>query len=333
MLIHWTNSQPFQKVYALLSLLLPTSMLLLRESICFFYIALLSLHLCDSFSLESPPSTPWRTHILVDSNDETISSCKELTPDDDRPDEDELEMFFPTARRYFQFPSSENDAADSDPIMIRQTSFGCGKLGYQVWSSAIALSLYLCNYQDLTKDQSVMELGAGCGLPSALCRDVLGAASVLATDFWMLPTSEWEKDRLIPENWHGVNLEFNICNDASKNANIQQLDWHKSDSIREALQIGKPKIVIGSDLVYYPTDVAPLWNTIEICLKEGDVDQVLLLSPLKPTMREALPEFRQLLEDKGKDGFTVEMDGLTLHQDEIGNSMEHFLRMSIALAQ
>ncbi|CAJ1945206.1 unnamed protein product [Cylindrotheca closterium] len=241
-------------------------------------------------------------------------------------------MFYPTARRYFQFPSSEHNAVDSDPIMIRQTSFGCGKLGHQVWPSAIALSLYLCS-QDFTKDKSVMELGAGCGLPSAVCRDILGVDSVLATDFWMLPTSEWEKGRLIPENWHGINLEFNICKDASKTANIQQLDWHKPDSIRDALRIGKPKIVIGSDLVYYPTDLEPLWNTIEICLKEGNLDQVLLVSPLEPITREALPEFRQLLEGKGKDGYTVEIEELTVHRDEIGNSVDHFLRMSIALAQ
>jgi predicted nicotinamide N-methyase len=264
---------------------------------------------------------------LQNSDDETLGRCIEFPPEDDRPDEDELEILYPTTRCRFSFVAADHDDTSKDTIMIRQTSFGCGKLGHQVWSSSIALSVYLCSRPDLTQNQSIMELGAGCGLPSAVCRDVLGASSVLATDFWMV--GDREKDRLIPENWHGINLEFNVV--TSPRAKVQHVDWFNPDTVRQALHTGQPNIVVGSDLVYYPTDLEPFWNTIDICLKEGGVDEVILMSPLKPETREALPEFRKMLESRANEGYDINLKELTLHKDEIGNSVDRFLSMSIAM--
>lgn len=102
---------------------------------------------------------------------------------------DEVEEWYPTTRQYFQFfnPHPDSNAEDSSPVLpIRTTSFGCGKMGYQIWTSSIVLSLLLSSpcYRHKIQGRRVLELGAGCGLPSVVCRDVLGAASVVATDFW-----------------------------------------------------------------------------------------------------------------------------------------------------
>lgn len=285
------------------------------------------LNLSHSLSTVQKHDNPWKIHILQDSEGATLGQCTEFFPEDDRPDEDELEMLFPTVRRRFAFGTAINDGLTQDKIMIRQTSFGCGKLGYQVWPSSIALSLYLCNHPEMIKDQNIMELGAGCGLPSAVCRDLLGARFILATDFWMV--SKCEQDRLIPESWHGINLKFNV--ETSPKAKAQHVDWFNPDTVRHALEVGQPNIVVGSDLIYYPTDLWSLWNTIEICLKDGDVDEVILISPLKPDVREALPEFRKMLENKGGKEYNVKIRELSLHCNEIGNSVDTFLSMSIAL--
>eukprot|EP00980_Cylindrotheca_fusiformis_P005135 scaffold1087_cov136-Cylindrotheca_fusiformis.AAC.21 len=288
----------------------------------------LLLKLGHAFSTLPTQDTAWKTHILENSDGETLARCIEFLPEDDRPDEDELEMMYPTIRRHFAFDGGASDEHFFEgKILCRQTSFGCGKLGHQIWPASIALSAYLCSRPELIKNKSVMELGAGCGLPSAVCRDVLQASYILATDFWMV--GDFEKDRLIPENWHGVNLEFNVA--TTQRAKVQQVDWFNPDTVRQALQTCQPNIVVGSDLVYYPADLEPFWNTIDICLKEGDVDQILLVSPLKPETREALPEFRKLLEAKGADAYDIKMEELTMHCNEIENSADSFLAMNIAM--
>ena len=144
---------------------------------------------CQCFSTQTNNAI-WRTYILTDFEEEfEIGSCSESPPEDDRPDEDELELLYPTMRRHFNFCNNGYSSPSID-VMVRQTSFGCGKLGHQVWASSIALSLFLSGpYDYKVRGQSVLELGAGCGLPSAVCSDVLGARSVMATDFWMQPKS------------------------------------------------------------------------------------------------------------------------------------------------
>ena len=80
-------------------------------------------------------------------------------------EEDDVELFYPTTRRAFQFPHRSAEA-----VGIRQTSFGCGKLGANVWPSSIALASLLANGGTPTEGRRILELGAGCGLPSATAR-------------------------------------------------------------------------------------------------------------------------------------------------------------------
>jgi predicted nicotinamide N-methyase len=286
----------------------------------------ISSYQCFSAPTTNNKANLWNSYILVNSQDTILARCDELQPEDDRPDEDELEMLFPTVRRHFTFGSDKD-------VMIRETSFGCSKMGHQVWPSAIALSLYMisCTDELSIEDQSVMELGAGCGLPSVVCRDVLQAKAVLATDFWIQSVDDFEKDRLIPDNWHRTNLDFNVAKPLS--ATIRHVDWHDPQTVEQALESSKPKLVVGSDLVYYSMDVNPLWNTIELCLDRtiGGADQVILILPIKDT-RESLPEFKALLESKSSEDFYhVDMDELSMHRGEANDTVDHFLKISISI--
>ena len=268
----------------------------------------------------------------------------------DKPDEDELEVLYPTTRRYFCFgdeqeddPTTTTTTTTTKEVMIRTTSFGCGKLGAQIWKSSLALCLYCGNHHLLHNDdddennhhliqnQNVLELGAGCGLPSVLFRDVLGAASVIATDFWREEDEDFDKDRLVPEHWHRINLEYNVVR-RGEPATVQRLDWHDPNSIKAILDKYPVDLVVGSDLIYYDMDLEPLWNTLDFLLKESGVKQVLLVSALSEA-REALPEFLELIKTKGQEGhYHIEMEELIMldtNRREEEDAQERFLKISV----
>ena len=247
-------------------------------------------------------------------------------------------MFYATTKRYFRFPPiSNNDKAvteDHKLLQIRQTSFGCGRLGATVWPSSIALASLLAGdtYRSSIQGKRILELGSGCGLPTLTAKEVCCADQVLASDYW-------EKEglivgnRLVPKDLFGVNLAYNV------GCEPRNLDWHDELSVFDALTNFEPDIMVGSDLVYYPDDTEPLLQTLDILLKNGGGAQnLLLILPLPPTAeREALPEFRRRIEggvlgnggDKGKD---VMLDDLKMRVCSASTNEEethNFLRIRI----
>ncbi|GFH55389.1 hypothetical protein CTEN210_11865 [Chaetoceros tenuissimus] len=242
------------------------------------------------------------------SQGQEISKCFELKPpfqdlymneeevESNKSPKDELELLFETKKRYFQFHQQN--------------------------------LCYLCANKDKIQNKNILELGAGVGLPSVVCRDVLGASSVVATDFWKESFDNENNDNNldvnIPTHWHGENLKYNV-QDSSKNAFVESLDWTNSDSTRNILEKFDIDVVIGSDLIYYEHVMHPLWNTLEILLER--VDEVILFSPLiAKGKRQALPAFRDLLESKNKRGlYSISMDEFQMY----GSDGSRFLKMSI----
>mmetsp|Transcript_17495 Transcript_17495/g.29637 ORF Transcript_17495/g.29637 Transcript_17495/m.29637 type:complete len:110 (+) Transcript_17495:474-803(+) len=95
-------------------------------------------------------------------------------------------------------PTPGNDEAvteDHKLLQIRQTSFGCGRLGATVWPSSIALASLLARdtYRSSIQVKRILELGSGCGLPTLTAKEVCSADQVLATGYW-------EKEGLIVGN-------------------------------------------------------------------------------------------------------------------------------------
>jgi len=244
-------------------------------------------------------------------------------------EEDDVELYYPTTRRAFMFPNHPPNKL----LEIRQTSFGCGRLGATVWPSAIALACLLASddSNSLIKGKRVMELGSGCGLPSLVAKEICSSQDILATDYWE-ENMDGPGDRLVPKDLFGVNLAYNIGSDAT--SSVQHLDWHDEMGTLKVASDFRPDVIIGSDLVYYPMDTPPLLQTLEILLKAGGAKDALLISPLRPAYseREALPEFRSLLENGALgDGCEVTMDefemvGMGINGDE---ETHKFLRIQV----
>lgn len=286
-----------------------------------------------------------RPLILVDdTTGQVLAQGYEMEPfpeERDKPDEDELEILYPTQRQFFQFTES------SPTLQVRSTSFGCSKMGHQIWPSSLALCLSLLH--DYHHDPvpawptSVLELGAGCGLPSILCRDVLQIPRVVATDFWYpdQDPSQRISGRLVPEVWHGINLEYNVqC--LEQGATVQPLDWHDLDSVRKAAAAAAtpntPNIdlVIASDIVYYHMDIEPLWNTMNVLLRECGAAKIVLVLPVKPETRESLPMFVELLESKEASGaYILQRQQLHLYKSQEGfdsrQDSDRFLKFTLAI--
>ena len=286
-------------------------------------------------------------------------------PRDENAQKDEIEMLYPTTHQAFKAPNSV-DYADK-MLNIRQTDFSCGQLGATVWPSAIALAALLANddaTKKLIKGKRVMELGSGCGLPSLVAKEICGAHSVCATDYWEVPTAgadgnivlpidtpSGDSDRLVPKDFFGANLAYNIgssfINDGNVDtddggvgeatAMVQRLDWHDEMSISKLANTFRHDLIIGSDLVYYPMDTAPLLQTLEILLKSGGGNKdALLISPLPPqAVREALPDFRKRLEEDGElgDDCEVIVDELKMVGNSRRDEIYRLLRVQIHSAR
>ena len=243
-------------------------------------------------------------------------------------EEDEVEYWYPTRKRHFEFSTScSNTENAATATTIRQTSFGCGKHGADVWDSGIALCLYLGQNPSLVAEKRVLELGSGCGLPSVFCRDELGAKAVLATDFWEMETGDFDGDRLVPTKYHGLNLEYNVLNNNHndyQSSFVQRLDWHDRDTAIESRNSFLPDTIIGSDLVYYPMDVEPLLSVLELLLVGST--RVVLALPLAPAEREALPEFQYKVQERFSQTHTVLLQERDLIRDDTeGENSVHLI--------
>ena len=279
-----------------------------------YFISYARIDLTSGLSAAPPSNTPdvLRSYVFG----ETDARCWEVLSSEiaTSEEEDEVEYWCPTRKRHFEFSIPSSSVSSESATTIRQTSFGCGKLGAEIWDSSVALCLYL-GQQALTEGKKILELGAGCGLPSVVCQDELRASAVMATDFWE-QDDNFDQDRLVPTKYHGLNLEHNV---AATSSSVQCLDWHDRDSAISARESFRPDLIIGSDLVYYPMDVEPLLNVLEILLKSNDQEsqtRAVLALPLAPANREALPEFREKVQVRFSETHSVTLQELDLVRED-----------------
>ena len=304
------------------------------------------VHGLSAPSIQQPPpsNNPDVLRAYVFGDDARCWEVLSPSVPDDEEEEDEVEYWYPTRKRSFEFSIPSSSVVSRTSTTIRQTSFGCGKLGAEVWDSSVALCLHL-GRESLVRGKRILELGSGCGLPSVVCRNELGAEAVLATDFWETDERDFDADRLVPTKFHGLNLEHNVCVVGKKNrddgdtdrveTSVRCLDWHDRASAAKARDSFRPDLVIASDVVYYPMDVEPLLGVLEILLV-GDADKAgsgpkrntraVLALALAPAEREALPEFRSKLPARFSETHTVTMEERDLlREDTDGEDTAHLI--------
>lgn len=204
-------------------------------------------------------------------SDEPYAVCEERTIDESTTGltteelKDEVANWYPTMWKEYEFTSANN----SQSFWARETSFGCGRLGSEIWTAAVALGLYLVKESSKVTGKQILELGAGVGLPSLVCQYELGASNVVATDFWD-PDEFFSTGGDAPGRSFGENLYFNLCQGKvikpfDQQTMAQRLDWTDLDSIKAALATfegGTPDLIVGSDLVYHPEIVEPLISVL-----------------------------------------------------------------------
>jgi predicted nicotinamide N-methyase len=124
----------------------------------------------------------------------------------------------------------------------------------KVWPSSIALHNVLQKHPILIKDKTVLELGAGIGLPSLMMAGFTKSIQI----------SDYDKEAfaLLQKNIEYLQLQ---------NAEALQLDWN---ALPEAIY---PEVIILSDVNYDPTQFVTLTKLIEKFIHQGST--VILSTP------------------------------------------------------
>jgi predicted nicotinamide N-methyase len=152
----------------------------------------------------------------------------------------------------------------------------------KVWPSSIALLKVLQKHPSLIKDKTVLELGAGIGLPSLMMADI--TKSVQISDYHL------EAVELLQKNIAHLQLQ---------NVQTMQLDWN---NLPENIY---PKVLILSDVNYDPTQFDPLTSLIEKFINQGctiilSTPQRIMASPFVLALSEfIIADYAELVDENG----------------------------------
>jgi hypothetical protein len=283
-----------------------------------------------------------------------ISKLHRIIPEiiPDPPVVDEVEEYYATSYETYRFfPRHKEEIT----ISLRKPSFGCGKLGSALWKCALGLSCHLVSMFDDREEvdlqsMRMLELGAGLGLLSCVCRE-MGVGKVMATDFWedtMSFGKSLDKERLIPHKLFGVNLDFNVVKYAgiesqrrdADTITVDKLDWNNEVDAFRTKMIYDPTLIVASDVVYNADDCLPLVRTLELLMggeasTETPVEAILWLDHNERKEKE-VNEFRVALNKMigSHSGWRLaeEQYKLCYWMDEGGGFEEEYSILEIKLA-
>jgi len=152
----------------------------------------------------------------------------------------------------------------------------------KVWPSAIALHNVLKKHPSLIKDKTVLELGAGVGLPALMIADI--TKSIIISDY------DSEAVELLRKNITHLQLQ---------NAQAIQLDWN---NVPENM---KAEVMILSDVNYDPTQFESLTKLIEKFIHQGctiilSTPQRIMASPFVLELASFIvAEYLELVDENG----------------------------------
>ena len=152
----------------------------------------------------------------------------------------------------------------------------------KVWPSAIALHNVLQKHPSLIRDKTVLELGAGVGLPSLL----------MANEAKAIQISDYNSEAV-------ELLQKNITHLQLQNAQAIKLDWN---NVPENM---KAEVMILSDVNYDPTQFETLTKLIEKFIHQGctvilSTPQRIMASPFVLELAsQIVAEYLELVDEKG----------------------------------
>mmetsp|Transcript_14125 Transcript_14125/g.23088 ORF Transcript_14125/g.23088 Transcript_14125/m.23088 type:complete len:406 (-) Transcript_14125:1387-2604(-) len=133
--------------------------------------------------------------------------------------------------------------ADTDPSEDLKTT------GAFLWAASLILSHWIISLKDTFAGKTVVELGAGCGLPGIVAHKYTASPKVVITDM-MSATFDNLKQ----------NVESNR-DETKQELELAALNWCDKNSWPSSV-VGQTDILIGSDLVYDLELVAPLVEVV-----------------------------------------------------------------------
>jgi predicted nicotinamide N-methyase len=150
----------------------------------------------------------------------------------------------------------------------------------KVWPSATALHNVLQKHPSLIRDKTVLELGAGVGLPALMIADITNSIQI----------SDYNLDavELLRKNIEHLELE---------NAEALKLDWN---ALPETIH---PEVIILSDVNYDPTQFKTLTKLIEKFIHQGSTvilstPQRIMASPFVQKLEGYIIERHEALVDE-----------------------------------
>lgn len=157
-----------------------------------------------------------------------------------------------------------------------------------LWPAAEALSQYLCVNPDIVKNQRVLELGCGLGLPSLVASHLGG--NVLATDFHPDVEAYFKRN----------------CRHSSITCSYQRLNWREDGE-----DLGLFDVVMGSDILYESKHASEVAKGLIKFLRPGGT--ILLADPGRSYLQRFIEAMARLghrddmtiMSAGGKDHFMV----------------------------
>eukprot|EP01083_Nonionella_stella_P244555 851019_1 len=150
-------------------------------------------------------------------------------------------------KRKFTFGSQKNGIT----IIVKESYIDM----CHVWPSGILLSEYLHANPNIVIDETILELGSGCGLPSYLCCK-LGADRVFGSDATKYPNITKTLTDVAVINGEEVAEIFESIG----------LTWGRFT--KETIKL-RPSIIIASDIFYEETDYEDILTNVNYYFMKG----------------------------------------------------------------
>ncbi len=121
-----------------------------------------------------------------------------------------------------------------------------------------------------------------------------------------------------------MNLRYHVQRPFPAQARVAHLDWYNEAQVTQHRNAFAPHWIVGSDVIYEPTDLPYLCRTLERFWEHPQCQRIVLVSPHPTTnQRQALPTFQEWLQEQQNAGrFHVTTKEYTVVQTSASNGAQ-----------
>ncbi len=219
-------------------------------------------------------------------------------PDDpDDPDTSVLDLFTEPVDYYppSPKPTTQTHTLSSGTVLTLRLVGHNPLWGHHLWQAGRIVSSYLESHPLLIANKTVLELGAGAGLPSLVCAS-LGARTVVVTDY---------PDPPLIENL-SINIDTYVSSRPSKEIAVEKqlvaegYCWGAEPSSLLRYTPEGFDVLILADLLFNHSEHRKLLSTLKLTLKRSSGSRALVFfTPYRPWLYEKDMAFFDLAREAG----------------------------------